>query len=359
MTILLPRFVAACFFCLPLVSFAATLKSDESVILFTTQAHFNALDKNWVVPVHGWIFERESDSLWRKATVKTLGKLFGLDDDRNVEQNDLFRKRAQLFLVDNQSNKDLQVRLRDQVITTEKSASNGHFYATSLLNSASFVPAPQERWLPIALVTPPGETRQFTGNIQLLHDNGVSVISDIDDTIKISNVLDKKELMQNTFVREFVAVPAMSALYHYWSEQGASFHYVSASPWQLYPPLMEFLSHSGFPQGSFHMKLFRINDESYHNLFISPIDYKVPLITELMMQYPGRKFILVGDSGEKDPEVYQQILRRFPGQVQHIFIRNVTKEAGTAARYQELYKANERSLLTVFDDAHEILNYKL
>ncbi len=359
MNIFLPYLLASCFFFIPLFTFASGLKSDESVILFTTQAHFNALDKQWIVPIHGWIFESETDSLWRKATIKSLGKLFGLDDDPGIEQNDLFRKRAQMFLVDNERNKTLQIRLRDQIILTEKSASNGHFYATALLNSASFAPTTQDRWLPVSLVTPNKDKRQFTGVIQLMHDTGVSVISDIDDTIKVSNVLDKKELMRNTFLREFAPVPAMSTLYHNWYEQGASFHYVSASPWQLYPALTEFLQQRGFPQGSFHMKLFRIKDESFHNLFVAPLEYKVPLISELLLQHPRRQFILVGDSGEKDPEVYQQIVQRFPGQVKHVFIRNVTNEVKSAARYQQLYQHDQRPLLTVFDNAKELLNFKL
>lgn len=344
---------------MPLCCNASQLKEDENVILFTTQAHFNALDQQWVVPVHGWIFERETDSLWRQATIKTLGKLFGLDDDRNLEQNALFRNRAQMFLVDNERNKTLQLRLRDQIITAGSSANNGHFYANAVLNNSNFKPASQDRWLPISLITPDTDKRQFTGNIQLIHDTGVSVISDIDDTIKISNVLDKKKLMRNTFLHEFEPVPAMNTLYHNWQGQGASFHYVSASPWQLYPALNEFLQQRGFPQGSFHMKLFRIKDESYHNLFVSPMDYKVPLISELLLQHSRRQFILIGDSGEKDPEVYQKILQRFPGQIKHVFIRNVSNEPKSAARYKQLYQPDQRSLLTVFDDANELLDYKL
>ena len=359
MKILLPYLISGTFFGIPLFGFSSELKNDESVILFTTQAHFNTLDKHWVVPVHGWIFERETDSLWRKATVKGLGKLFGLDDEHDIEQNTLFRKRAQMFLVDNERNKKLQIRLHDQIITSEKSASNGHFHATGRLAQANFNPTDQDRWLPLSLVTPNKDKRSFTGRVQLLHDTGVSVISDIDDTIKISNVRDKKELIRNTFLREFESVAAMSNLYQDWYLQGASFHYVSASPWQLYPALSEFLQQRNFPQGSFHMKLFRLKDESFHNLFVSPLEYKVPLISDMISQYPRRQFILVGDSGELDPEVYHAILKRFPAQIRHIFIRNVSNEAKSAARYQTLYQQDERDLLTVFDDAHDLLDYKL
>ncbi len=43
-----------------------------------------------------------------------------------------------------------------------------------------------------------------------------------------------------------------------------------------------------------------------------------------MGRFPKRRFILIGDSGEKDPEVYREIQRRFPAQVQEIMIRDVT-----------------------------------
>lgn len=338
---------------------ASELKDDESVMLFTTQARFNELDKVWQVPVHGWIFERESDSLWRKATVKSLGKVFGLDDDVDLQQNALFRQRAQYFLVDNEGNKQLSLRVADQTIRSDKSGANGHFSASTILPIAHFNPARTEHWLPITVIPPPQDARQFTSNIQLMHATGTSVISDVDDTIKISNVLDKKELMHNTFVREFEAVPGMSTLYHYWHTQGADFHYVSASPWQLYPALTGFLQRAGYPHGSFHMKQFRVKDESFHNLFISPLEYKVPLISELILAYPQRQFILVGDSGEKDPEVYAEILRRFPAQIKKIYIRNVTGEPGSHQRYLAIYPAGAKELLHVFDDVNEILKDKI
>ena len=53
---------------------------------------------------------------------------------------------------------------------------------------------------------------------------------------------------------------------------------------------------------------------------------KVSQISEIMEKFPGRNFILVGDSGEKDPEVYTDILTRFPKQVQEIRIRDVKND---------------------------------
>jgi Uncharacterized conserved protein (DUF2183) len=81
------------------------------------------------------------------------------------------------------------------------------------------------------------------------------VISDIDDTIKITEIpAGFKVVVINTFFRDFVAAPEMAKMYQGFN--GASFHYVSGGPWQLYGPLSEFLfsEKAGFPEGTFHMK---------------------------------------------------------------------------------------------------------
>ena len=51
--------------------------------------------------------------------------------------------------------------------------------------------------------------------------------------------------------------------------------------------------------------------------------YKLRTVNKLLRRYPKRKFILIGDSGEKDPEVYLQIARNRPDQVVQILIREV------------------------------------
>ena len=98
------------------------------------------------------------------------------------------------------------------------------------------------------------------GLIQLLESkqDAVSVVSDIDDTIKITEIPAGTEIvLRNTFLRDFAAVPEMAQIYRalYQAPINASFHYVSGGPWQLYTPLAEFLvSKEGFPAGSFHMR---------------------------------------------------------------------------------------------------------
>lgn len=324
--------------------YASDIKQDEDVIIFPTHAYLDAQQHKWVVPIHGWIYESERDSLWRTALASTFISALELENDPT--RSELFRQRAAMFLVDNERNKRLKLKIADQVVTTDKTGPNGHFYAHTRLPANNA----RDGWQEISLMTPGTEHRSFSGRIQLLARQGVSVISDIDDTIKQSNVLDKKALLANTFTKPFAAVDGMPALYQHWQQQGAMFHYVSSSPWQLYPALTEFFQQAGLPAGSFHLKLFRLKDETALAMFDSPLESKLATISEILQTYPQRRFILVGDSGEKDPEVYAQIYRHFTRQIAHIYIRDVTQEGATAERYRLTFKDIAQSTWTLFTD---------
>jgi hypothetical protein len=178
------------------------------------------------------------------------------------------------------------------------------------------------------------------GRVQLLEPKGLSVISDIDDTIKITEIPAGKQIVAvNTFFRDFVAAPEMAGLYRGLGD--VSFHYVSGGPWQLYRPLAEFLlgGAGGFPAGTFHMKsvnknLFAVTTweglqdlvEDSFDVRTATLKQKIAQISELMTNLPDRQFVLIGDSGERDPEVYRQIQEEFPKQVREIRIRDVVND---------------------------------
>ena len=183
----------------------------------------------------------------------------------------------------------------------------------------------------------------------------MSVISDIDDTIKVSEVLDKSALLKNTFCRSFKPVEGMAGVYRSWERSRlARFHYVTASPWQLYVPLSDFTCSNGFPAGTWHMKEFRVKDRSALELFASPERYKPGVIESLLRKFPKRQFVLVGDSGEKDPEIYGELARKYPAQIQRIFIRDVTGEGVGSPRYEKVFARLPRDLWQVFKQPREI-----
>ncbi|MCJ7501176.1 App1 family protein, partial [bacterium] len=297
---------------------ASDLKADEEVIFFPTAAYLNAENNRWVVPVHGWVFEPEEDSIWRSVFVETLLQWLELQPD--LVDDEIFRRRARMFLVDNERGKTFDLRSADLAFTTLSSGPEGHFGQTVEIDRDRAVRHQEGSWLPFEVVSRIIGGRKRGGRVQLIPPRGLSVISDLDDTIKISGVLDKEELLANTFLKEFRSVPGMPEVYQSWAKEGAVFHYVSASPWQLYPPLADFMSREGFPSGSFTLRSFRIKDRTFFNIFASPEETKIPVIESIVSRYPDRRFILVGDSGEKDPEVYGEIARFHPDQVVRIFI---------------------------------------
>ncbi len=175
---------------------------------------------------------------------------------------------------------------------------------------------------------------QGKGRIRLLAPQGRSVISDIDDTLKLTGIPAGREVvLENTFFRPFVAAPGMAQRYRTLGAATA-FHYVSGSPWALYRPLADFITAAGYPAGSFHLKSMRKNlltAGAWQDLARlaggeATRAQKRAQIGAIISQFPARRFILVGDSGEQDPEIYRAIRQRFPRQIEAIWIRDVVDD---------------------------------
>lgn len=322
---------------------ASEIKPDERVLLLPGSASLAADGGSWIVPIHGWVFEPESDSRSRELLVTALARSLGLDDDQ--AQDERFCARAAYFLVDNERGKRVAIRIGGQKLVMPPSEENGHFRGEARIGREVL-----ETSIAVSAVTGPDDMQVATGRIALVGPRGVSVISDIDDTIKKSDVLDKTELLANTFLREPAAVPGMAEAYRRWERAGAAFHYLSSSPWQLYPMLEQFLEDARFPIGAMDLKLFRAKDQSFFDLFASPEKTKPPAIERLMATWPVRRFILVGDSGEKDPEVYGQAARAHPEQVLHVFIRRVDGSDLSEDRLKRAFAGVPSVRWTLFDD---------
>ncbi|KAJ2627176.1 hypothetical protein IW137_005721, partial [Coemansia sp. RSA 1287] len=162
------------------------------------------------------------------------------------------------------------------------------------------------------------------GVAHLVEPRGISVVSDIDDTIKASNITaEKRILLETVFARPLQAVPGMSALYSDWYSRGAEFHYVSNSPWQLYPSLDSFFHMNKFPPGSAHLRSFDPGDLLSIKNYTGTPQMKRDTIEHLFKTFPERKFVLVGDCGEHDLETYADLARRFPARVVRIYIRDL------------------------------------
>ncbi|KAF8677396.1 hypothetical protein RHS04_05967 [Rhizoctonia solani] len=155
----------------------------------------------------------------------------------------------------------------------------------------------------------------------------VRLISDVDDTVKISEVLmGVRAIFHNVFVRhlEELVVPGMPEWFSMLESRGVRFHYVSNGPFELLPVLLEFFGVAGLPKGSVKLKSY-----GGRNLFQglwgeSAADRKRGNVMEILDNFSQSKFILVGDSGEQDLELYSALAEERPDQILAIFIRDVT-----------------------------------
>lgn len=333
------------------------IKSDEQVIFFPTFGQRTTDGGRWTISIHGCVFEPDTDSRLRKAGLATLREF--LDLGTGSEEAEIFQKRAWPFLADNERGKRISVRIGDRCYPVGASEPNGHFQGTIEI-SADDIQRLDETWrypadrLRFKCVTAPNDARAFEGRVQLIEPAGLSVISDIDDTVKISDVLNRKELLANTFLREFQPVPGMAEHYRRLTARGACFHYVSASPWQLYEPLENFLNANGFPAGTLNLRHFRLKDSSVVELLASPENYKLETIESLLRAFPERKFILIGDSGERDPEIYCAVARAHPAQIEHILIREVRDPPIDEARYAQAFADVPAERRQVFRESAEL-----
>jgi len=339
-----------------LLAAGSEIRDDETVVFFPTFARYDAEEDAWWLPVHGVVFERELDSLRRNVLIAGVRRVLEVEPD--TAEAALLDLRLRLFLVDNESGKTVSVRLGGKVYQVGTSASNGHFSGRLRLGAAEAArlsnrPRPDGAWLEFAAELPADDSRRFVGRVQLIGPRGLSVVSDIDDTVKHTQVLDTAAMLRNTFVREFQAVPGMARIYAKAAGRGAVFHYVSASPWQLAEPLTEFLGRDGFPQGSLHLRYFRLKDPSGLKVLLgSSQEYKGRAIGAVLAAFPERRFILVGDSGEHDPEVYGRLARRYPEQVAAVAIRNVTDAKLDDERFRKALAGVENRVL--FRQAEEL-----
>lgn len=196
----------------------------------------------------------------------------------------------------------------------------------------------QDSWQPVkfTLVDGPDDRQEpvvAESEVQIANlDSDYMVISDIDDTILISHstrMLKKLRLMlfKNAMTRSpFEGVAAFYRALHEAGEKGKrSIFYVSSSEWNLYDLLINFMQFKEIPRGTLLLsdarlqlfRLFRSGNKHHH---------KYNQIKNLFELYYDQDFILIGDSGQRDPEIYMSIAEMFPSRVKAIYIRRIGKK---------------------------------
>ncbi|CAA2103494.1 phosphatidate phosphatase App1 family protein [Variovorax paradoxus] len=318
------------------------LEPDEEALFMTGTARPTD-DGRLEVDIHAWIFERER--VWGLNTA--LARYLGLNLKKLSPAARLrFNQRTALFHTESEEGKVIGIDFdnSDARVTMPPSGADGRTNLRVVVDMPrapllSVTPAAPPQWVQFHGVTGPGELlHRFRGQAQIVPAEGLSVISDIDDTIKHTQVRDRREMLLNTFSRRFEAAPRMAAWYRALAKTpGTRFHYLSASPIQLYPALSDFIRNADFPAGSMHLR----ESTTWRTLVPAAEDsraHKLGVIDRLIAEFPQRRFVLVGDSGEADPELYAQTFRTHPQRIDAIVIRDVTGEGRLSDRYRATFE---------------------
>jgi phosphatidate phosphatase APP1 len=155
------------------------------------------------------------------------------------------------------------------------------------------------------------------------------VISDIDDTIVPTGTARLWEMLKTTFLGNAysrVPFPGVAAFYQALSRgitgsESNPFFYVSSSPWNLYDFLMEFMVIHNIPQGPLMLRDIGLSRE--HFISGDHDEHKLLQVERIFKVITDIPFILIGDSGQHDAEIYLQVVRDFPGRVKMIYIRDI------------------------------------
>jgi phosphatidate phosphatase APP1 len=246
-----------------------------------------------------------------------------MNDTELVEANTHLLTRLKPFMANPRAESIVRAFFYNEHASREhitKTDASGHFTFRSALD---FIPTH------VRVLAGEDARLSVTEEVIVTSATGVSLISDIDDTVKHSAIsAGAREIFRNAFIRNFddLTIEGVREWYATMHDMGVKLHYVSNSPWQMYPILTTFFKMAHLPKGSFHLKQY---SGMLQGIFEPVAERKKSSLDKLMRDFPDRKFILVGDSGEADLEVYTDTALDNPGRILGIFIRDVTTSVKT------------------------------
>ena len=183
--------------------------------------------------------------------------------------------------------------------------------------------------------SPGGGPVRSTAKVLVPSGAEFGVISDLDDTVvhsRATNVVKMAWIVARNNAHTRLPFEGVSAFYEALrrgpgGEGNNPIFYVSSSPWNIYDLLEDFLDVHRVPAGPLFLKDWSPTTLGKHH------DHKLGIIRTLLETYPDLPFVLIGDSGEKDPEIYHQAVVEHPGRIKAIYIRDVT----SSERDREVY----------------------
>lgn len=185
-------------------------------------------------------------------------------------------------------------------------------------------------WNPLEVILK-DKTRVKSELLLVPEENRIGIISDFDDTLVYSNVLNKKDLLANSLLKNYKQrelVKGMPEMFQKISLQNPQpkatpIFIVSASPRQISRGIQQFLDYHHFPKGLVMTKTISGDDR---DPLLDQKQYKINRIQEVFDRLPNVKFVLIGDDGEKDPESFNSLSNRYPDRIIGVWIHKVNTD---------------------------------
>ncbi|PHH84904.1 hypothetical protein CDD83_1193 [Cordyceps sp. RAO-2017] len=308
-------------------------------------AYGNWTDRGWNVRIHGNVYkvpdisQKKIDDL---ANVFLIGT--SVEKLSPSEQEQARNVTRSIFIVQ-QGDKNVTMRFESNVAVSSNAsggASNaGGGGQTVNLPYNTTAEGDFDTFITLSNTTGPGGGHMVPGNetarIQTLNvyaegtssgnataylvpPEGVTVVSDIDDILRVTKIYEPKEGLLNTFARPFAPWMKMPDIYANWSSSvnNLHFHYLTTTPEQVTRNYMDFI-YKTYPLGSFDTRPLNFSDLS------ATLHIRRFLLDKVFQTFPRRKFVLVADTTNRDVmKAYPQMYKDYPGQVQCILLRNTS-----------------------------------
>lgn len=260
------------------------------------------------------------------------------DETINLEQKGLFGlflNSWKRFETDEIKHAKLKITLPNSTVLRTTTDDHGYFKIDEQVVGLEKL-ANADGWLTFEVAYHEHINREIQNNNRFLGELLIpcsaadfGVISDIDDTIihtGVVSTLKWKVLINSIFKSAASRIPleGAAAFYHQ-LHKGKSgnnanpIFYVSHSPWNLYRYLDFFLKQNSFPKGPILLRSFK---DIFKKTSRDQVQKHIEIIN-ILKSYPKLSFILIGDSGEHDADIYMEVAKEFPSQVLAIYLRSV------------------------------------
>jgi len=311
---------------------ASALLVTKKLIKFWLKKKFNRFTTIRIMPYGG--FGNESKAVIQGRVLE--GNELGSPRKEQSWRSNL-RDMIRRFRTDELPHVQLRISYNSwqHIVTTDL---EGYFYATIPLKNKlkpGWHSATVELIEPLVSTPVRAEAKFLIADPQAEY----GILSDVDDTILQSYSTSLIRMAKVTFLnnahtrKPLAGISALFQLLKKGSDgkRNNPFFYITGSAWNLYDLIIEFMKLNNIPAGPLHMRDLGLDKTRF---LIGDFKHKLDKFSAILQTYPDLKFLLFGDSGEHDPQLYVETIRRHPGRILAVYIRDTnTKKRSRTQQY--------------------------